>query len=333
MRYSVLGFNQEKLLSIQTDELRLDVSDVLLMDHIQRALSSPKMLKIFEGGQPYVWLQHKKILEDLPILNIKERMLQYRIEKLEKLGLIKSKSYANNNCRGSRTYYTITDLFLSMQFSEDDLTTRKELHPDEKTKCIGLHMVDEPSALDCTSNNLLNLDNKLNRNIILKNNTAEPSITDSVNTNTLGRSKRRIPNMNDDFSDKSYSREESKKEPKLNLYQKMMNEIDNFTEDDKLREALRNYVSVRLAIKDKPVRGINQWKGQLTTLSHLSGDKVAIVEQATARGWAGFWEINANEWSKNTKTKDSRAIFAEDYGVQSVRPEDVEGGESSGQVF
>ena len=148
MRYSVLGFNQEKL--IQYD---IDMTDVLLLDYIQRALSQPSMVKTFEEEQPYVWLNHAKILEDLPILHIKEDMLKKRIANLVKLGLIKSITIANTAGRGSRAYYTITEAFEELQFSDEDMT-----------KCKKLSLVEQPSVKNYTSNNKLTKDKELNKN-------------------------------------------------------------------------------------------------------------------------------------------------------------------------
>ena len=315
MRHTVFGFNQQKAI-----ELNLSLYDLLLLNYIQLAHANPKMKHIVVNEVSYVFISHSKIHEDIPILNYTEGSLKNKLLQFKKQNILDSQLY-RTPAGGTRAYYTLTKFATEQLFEEYAEVIPKLPHTSSEN--------DLTRHSEMTSYNKLG-DSKLedSNNIIINNNTAEPSITDSNDSNTLGRIKRRIPNMNDDFSDKSYSKTESKKEPKLNLYQKMINEVDSFTDDERLKEALHNYVSVRLAIKDKPIRGINQWKGQLTTLSHLSGDKVAIVEQATARGWAGFWEINVKDWSKNT-----RDVFAEDYGVKSIRPEDVEGGESSGEVF
>lgn len=138
MRYSILGFNQEELIKYD-----IDMTDVLLMDYIQKALSQPSMVKTTKDEQPYVWLQHSKILEDLPILNIKESMLKKRMAKLVELGLIASINIANEHGRGSRSYYTITESFESLQMTE----------------CKKLSVVERPSVKNYTSNNQLNKDN------------------------------------------------------------------------------------------------------------------------------------------------------------------------------
>ena len=120
-----MGFNQERLIEIQKDDLKLDMTDLLLMDYIQKALSQPSMEKKVDAyNQPYVWLKHQKILEDLPILNIKESMLKKRIAKLVDLGLIKTMRNTNI-IRGSKSYYTITELFEYLQMDNDTTKCKK----------------------------------------------------------------------------------------------------------------------------------------------------------------------------------------------------------------
>ena len=167
-----------------------------------------------------------------------------------------------------------------------------------------------------------NIRNTKEENIILKNNTAEPSIRNY--------GKRFNPNLTDDVSEKSYDDIPVRKK-KMNLYEKCQLEITNFTDDENLREALKTYLDTRLRIKDKPILGIGQWKGLLNTLGRLQGDKLKIVERATERGWASFFELKDYQYNKQNDIK--RSVFAEDYGVKSVRPEDVEGGGDSGIKF
>lgn len=157
MRYSILGFNQEELMKYD-----IDMSDVLLMDYIQRALSQPSMQKKNKDNQPYVWLNHTKIIEDLPILKIGESMLKKRISKLIDLGLIEAMTVSNESNRGTKAYYTITPLFETLQFSDDDMTRDKKLS-----------VVERPGIKNSPSDNKLITDNKL-INTISKDIVAQP---------------------------------------------------------------------------------------------------------------------------------------------------------------
>ena len=163
MRYSIMGFEQEALLSIQTEQLKLDMSDILLMDYIQRAISQPSMIKHYENGQPYVWLQHSKILEDLPILGIKNDMLKKRLNKLVELHIIKSITLAANKGQGSRSYYTITEVFESLQFSSEDSTRGNKLPMLSRPEVINYPCSNRPEVINYPSDNKL-IDNKEIRN-------------------------------------------------------------------------------------------------------------------------------------------------------------------------
>ena len=107
MRYSVLGFNQE--LAVQAG---LDLTDLMLLDYIQRANGSPDMKHIIKDDVSYVWLQHDKIHEDLPILGLAEGTLRNRIMTLKKRGYIQSVTVKIGT--GTLTFYSITDSTMSL---------------------------------------------------------------------------------------------------------------------------------------------------------------------------------------------------------------------------
>lgn len=254
MRYSILGFNQEKL--IQYD---IDMSDVLLLDYIQKAISQPGMIRIFEDGQPYVWLQHSKILEDLPILNIKEGMLKKRIANLVEIGLIKSITYANQKSRGSKTYYTITEQFEALQYNSD-----------ETTKCNKLSVVERPSVINYTSNNKLNNDNKLNKTI-------SKDIVENFEfgTDTVKPKKQSLwdkcVSLIDDFTDDTILREY----------------LIQF-----LKRCLENSKESGIPIYQ------NTFKGKLNKLKQLSTDNYIqrkIALQTLDNGWSGFYELKEDK--------------------------------------
>lgn len=270
MRCSILGFNQEKLLSIQTDEYKIDVEDLLLLDYIQRALASPKMQRIFNpaNNQSFVWLSHAKILEDLPILDIKESMLKKRLNKLIHLGLIIAVKKSGLSGRGSKSYYTITELVEDLQ------------NIDDTTKCKKLSVVERPSVKNYTSDNKLILDNKkLEDTTNVVSRTAEDSFLKS------------------DISDKP---------KKKNLYQNCQDAIDEFTENEEVRDKLKEYLGIRLELaQDKPF-GIRTFKSMLKKLRGFteSGTEcIAIIQQSIDKQWATFYPLK--EYKKYSRTKES----------------------------
>ena len=110
MRYSILGFNQAKLM--ETD---LDLTDIVILQYIQQACGSTGMShKLDSNGNPQVWVYHKKLMEDLPILRITEGTLKNRLSALNQKGYVHSTVVANENGRGSRTYYGLTEMTMSL---------------------------------------------------------------------------------------------------------------------------------------------------------------------------------------------------------------------------
>lgn len=153
MKYAIIGFNQELVISYSTD---IDATDLLLLDYIYNAIASPGMLHIVKNDIAYVWLQHKKILSDLPILCIGEEALKKRIKKLVDLQLIES-IIETSGTLGKRAFYGITDKCESLRYS----SVKNYTWPDNQVEKITLDK-DEPSVKNYTSNiKLFKIDNKL----------------------------------------------------------------------------------------------------------------------------------------------------------------------------
>lgn len=96
--------------------------------------------------------------------------------------------------------------------------------------------------------------------------------------------------LRDDFLGSAKRREKVKRK---SLYDKCVDEIYQYTKNAALQAALLKYLPIRLAIKDKPIYGVNQWVGLLNRLSQIEGDKVAIVIQSLEKGWCSFYAFNS----------------------------------------
>lgn len=150
MKYSILGFNQQKIIEYSVDDLKCDLTDLMLLNYIVYAQANPKMKHILDDEeQPCVWLQHKHVLEDLPILQITEGTLKNRLTKLRKMKLVTSRTVANENTQGTRTYYRTTSFLHDMLY---DTTSFKN------------DVVDEPRHSKMTSDTQVNKDKKVNSN-------------------------------------------------------------------------------------------------------------------------------------------------------------------------
>lgn len=151
MRYSIFGFNQEKVI-----EAKLDLTDLLILDYIIRANGNPIMHHILDDSDvAYVWLSHDKIQEDLPILNITEGTLKNRLTDLKQRGFINSKQVTRTTGRGSKAYYSVTEYTI-------ELTTSLENDPVERPRHSGM-----------TSDNKLISDKEKDIITINSNNTEE----------------------------------------------------------------------------------------------------------------------------------------------------------------
>lgn len=247
-----MGFNQEKIIN---SDLDLDMTDLTLLDYIYTACSRPSMIHTFdENNQPYVWLKHSKVLEDLPILRIGEEALKKRIKKLVDCGLLKS-IVTSQDTKGRRAYYTIT-------LTCEELRYNNQVYLDTLDN-------ERPSVSKYTSDNKLNIDNN----------------TD--NTNVLS-----TENSVDDFLVSEISKKPKAKKP--TLYSNCMSLIDDFTEDQEVRDNLKDFLTMRLANKDKPF-GANTFKGMLKKLRTLTDSKemcIKIIQQAIDRCYLTFYPLS-----------------------------------------
>lgn len=98
------------------------------------------------------------------------------------------------------------------------------------------------------------------------------------------------------------------KPKKKNLYQKCVDLINDYTENEELRTVLGLYLKMRLEIRDKPMYA-NMWKGLLNKLTTLAdSDELAcqIVQQSLDRGYLSFF--NLSTYTSKKSFVDSSAV-------------------------
>lgn len=83
MRTYIFNFEQE--VSLRLD---LTLKELLFLDYLYKFIDSGNMRYKFNEGKRYYRLTYKKVIEDLPMLRIKERQLRNLIVKLEQKKLI-----------------------------------------------------------------------------------------------------------------------------------------------------------------------------------------------------------------------------------------------------
>lgn len=105
MKYTIEGFNQEEILKLEN----LDVVDLVILRWIVDF--EPNMTKKEIDGEIYFWVNYQSLLEALPILNIKKRMLCYRLEKMCNVDILKHKNVKEN---GNYSYYTFGENYIKL---------------------------------------------------------------------------------------------------------------------------------------------------------------------------------------------------------------------------
>ena len=102
MKYSILGFNQQAVLSItkdviveqkegeypKTKTLKLDCVDLLILQDVADFMNRRKIIKYTVDDKIYFSIQYSAIIEDLPILGIKQQALSDRLSKLVELEML-----------------------------------------------------------------------------------------------------------------------------------------------------------------------------------------------------------------------------------------------------
>ena len=96
IRYSILGFSQKAACQFVRSEekngkqveQRLDVVDLLIVNHIADFPNRKGVVKQIINDKTYFWVSYSEILEELPILGIKKQALADRFTKLEAFGII-----------------------------------------------------------------------------------------------------------------------------------------------------------------------------------------------------------------------------------------------------
>lgn len=280
MLYSFLGFNQEKIA-----QTVLDITDVVLLQYIIRANGNPTMNHITVDGISYVWLSHKKIHEDLPILRLAESTLRNKLSALKQDGWIISHTHRGSS--GSKTYYSVSIKTMELTHTEEPCTA-------ESTS---------PCTAESTSDNKL-IDNKLiDISTKVEMSQAKPGHRHLITVDTPDTVKTSSPK-------------------KKSLYAQCMDRIESFTEDDKTKQLLTTYLRVRLDMKEYPLYP-NQWKGYMDALKDLvdnGQDVYEVIQQSINRGYKGFFEVK--KYNRQTRGQD-KSVFSE-YGVVKSAPTNEE---------
>ena len=99
MKYTIHGFQQEKLI-----KLGLDNDDALILSVLRDMYARKSMDFKIINSERFVWVNQKYLLEQIPIIG-SESKLRKKIRKFDEINLIERKVfYEKNGIRGTYSY-------------------------------------------------------------------------------------------------------------------------------------------------------------------------------------------------------------------------------------
>jgi hypothetical protein len=126
MKYTINGFSQQMALTFRKKvicngkekEIKIDTTDLLILRWLVDFY--PQMIKVEIEGSQYVWVQYKKLLEDLPLLDIKKQALVDRLQKLCEFEILTHKIV---KIGGNFSYYGFGKMYqclVDSNFTQDE---------------------------------------------------------------------------------------------------------------------------------------------------------------------------------------------------------------------
>lgn len=161
MKYNILDFNQEKVLSLRKEiksegnkvkTIKLDIIDLHILQVLSDFMNRAKIIKYTIDDKTFFSVQYKVILDDLPILDIKQQALSDRLKKMAELEVIENRVVRNQS--GSYSVFRMGKNYESLKY--DCRSSRLQLQEYQTTSA---EVVDYTSK-DYSTNNYSTNNNK-----------------------------------------------------------------------------------------------------------------------------------------------------------------------------
>lgn len=127
-------------------ELRLDVTDLLLLNQVADFPNRSSVMKIIDDDKIFFWMAYSEILGELPILNMKKQALRDRFDKLVTLGLLEKRI----GKVGNMTFFRLTEKYENLKYDTLVYDTEKGcvvnnrgVYSDTQGVCSELHTISE----------------------------------------------------------------------------------------------------------------------------------------------------------------------------------------------
>ena len=125
MKYNIFGFSQEKVLSLsrvivdkngKEKDISLDISDLMILQVMGDFMNRSKIIKYTINDKTYFNVQYKIILQDLPILKIKQQALTDRLNKMVELEVLEKEIVRNQS--GSYSVFRIGEKYEELKYDK-----------------------------------------------------------------------------------------------------------------------------------------------------------------------------------------------------------------------
>ena len=155
MKYTIMGFNQQKAV-----EFNLDTDDLLILSYFSDFRDTELMVCEEFEGKKYYWVKYEALLSNLPILRISSKSsLRRRFKKLQDAKILNH--YCKKTKEGTFSFYGIGENYLTLKTTVQNYTVEKsELNSDVKSNeqnCI------VPTAYSCTTRTVQTHDRVLHK--------------------------------------------------------------------------------------------------------------------------------------------------------------------------
>lgn len=150
MKYTVDGLSQDYLVSKQCDS-----TDVLLLSYLIWLMSNDTIKKKIVNNKVYHWINYDKVIEYMPILQLKKDSLYRRLTKLASKNILEH--YTQKDSEGTYSYYRFNeDAHLSLII--DTRSMKNLTRTDEKQDGVGMEhrTKDNPIKDNPIYNNIYN---------------------------------------------------------------------------------------------------------------------------------------------------------------------------------
>lgn len=171
MKYSILGFNQEEVLklkaTIDDDEnkksknIQIDITDLLILRVLADFMNRSKIIKYIVNDKTYFSVQYKVLLEDLPVLNIKQQALSDRLNKMAYFKLIEKIVIKNQS--GSYTAFRMGEQYEKLKYVGKDSEIQVQEYQTTSAEVINYNPKD--SSTNNSSTNKEDIDKSISKKV------------------------------------------------------------------------------------------------------------------------------------------------------------------------